>query len=454
MKISHTEKKSRWRPNPPQVLAFGFIAIIMIGAVLLSMPFSSASGKSQPFLDALFMSTSATCVTGLSLVTVAHHYTAFGEVVLLLLVQIGGLGFMTMASLISIVFGRKISFRERMILQEAMNQGSLDGIVRLIRKVLVYALTIELAGAILLTVRLLFEMPIGTALYFGVYHSISIFNNAGFDLFTGLPGRLGSLQHYVNDPFVNLVSVLLIILGGIGFIVIADLLAFPRTRKLSLHSMVVLSMTGLLIVVGTIVIFIFEYTNPATMQPLSHGGKLLASMFQSVSARSAGLATVDTASLRQATQFFIVILMFIGAAPGSSGGGIKVTTFAILVGVILAMLRGKEDVVMFHRRLPKERIYKAITFTMFSFIAVILSAMVLSTTENFSFLGILFETVSAYGTCGMSMGLTPSLSSFGKGFLSVIMFIGRLGPITLAFALTPKPEKELFRYPEGNIRIG
>jgi trk system potassium uptake protein TrkH len=400
------------------------------------------------------MSTSAACVTGLSMVNMGVDFTLFGQIVILLLVQIGGIGFMAFATLAALVLRRRISFRERLVLQEAMNQTTTEGIVRLIRKVLLYALVIEAVGAFILTTRWVFEMPFGQAVYFGVFHSVSIFNNAGFDLFGAIADRPGSLIHYVEDPIVNLVAMALIVLGGIGFIVISDLLAYSRTKRLTLHSKVVLSVSGGLIALGTVVIFIFEFTNPATMQPMSFLGKTLSAMFQSITARSAGLSTVDIGALRQSTQFFMIILMFIGAAPGSSGGGIKVTTFAILIGAMIAMVRGKEDIVMFRYRIAKDRIYKAITFTLLSFFLIVLASMILSTTEQFPFLGILFEATSAYGTTGMSMGLTGQLTTFGKVVIVLLMFIGRLGPVTLAFTLTSKTEKELYRYPEGKITIG
>lgn len=454
MSVNPFLKIKPFRPNPPQALAIGFLIMITLGALLLSLPASSASGEAIPILDALFMATSATCVTGLTLLNVGQELTTFGQVVLLLLVQIGGLGFMTVATLAALVFRRRISFRERLILQEAMNQNTTEGIVRLIRKVLLYALIIEAAGAILLAIRWSFEFPLGQALYFGVFHSISIFNNAGFDLFGAFPGRLGSLMHYADDPLVNLVAIGLIILGGIGFIVISDLLEYRKRKRLTLHSKVVLFVTSALIVVGTLVIFLFEFTNPLTMQPLSALGKTLSALFQSVTARSAGLSTVDIGAMRQATQFFLLILMFIGAAPGSSGGGIKVTTFAILIGAMIAMLRGKHDIVMFRYRIGQDRIYKAITFTLLSFFLIAAAAMILSTTEDYPFLGILFEVTSAYGTAGMSMGLTGQLTTFGKIVIMLLMFVGRLGPVTLAFTLTSGRDKELFRHPEGKITIG
>ncbi|WNQ11251.1 TrkH family potassium uptake protein [Paenibacillus aurantius] len=440
--------------SPPQVLALGFIVLILVGSVLLSLPQAYAGEGRLSYLDALFTATSATCVTGLSVFNTGADLTVFGELVILVLVQIGGLGFMTMSTLIAFVLRRRISYQERLILQEAMNHHSAEGVVRLVRKVLLYALMIELTGAVLLTSRWSLEMPFGQAVYFGIFHSVSIFNNAGFDLFGSFSGRPGSFIHYVGDPFINVVAMILIFLGGIGFIVISDLLTYPRNRKLTLHSQVVLSASAVLIVVGTLVILVFEYTNPHTLQPLSPMGKTFGAMLQSVSSRSAGVTTLDLSSMRQATQFFVMILMFIGAAPGSSGGGIKVTTFVILIGATLAMVRGKEDIVLFERRIAKDRIYKAITFTLLSFILVVLSAMVLSITEEYSFLGVLFETVSAYATAGMSLGLTAQLTDAGKMFLILLMFVGRLGPVSLAYSLTPQQKKERFRYPEGKITIG
>ncbi|MBO9607174.1 MAG: Trk family potassium uptake protein [Paenibacillaceae bacterium] len=444
----------KFRPSPPQVLAFGFVAIIFIGSVLLAQSVSFVDRKGLPYLDALFMATSAVCVTGLSVVNPGAHYSIFGQTVLIILVQIGGLGFMTMATLVALVMKRRISFRERLILQEAMNHDSTSGIIRLIRSALLYALAIELAGAILLTAYLAFELPFGQAVYFGVFHSISIFNNAGFDLFGTFPNRAGSLIPYVTDPFINIVSMVLIILGGIGFIVIAELATYRKSKRISLHAKVVLTFSAVLIVLGALVIFAFEFTNALTLQPLSWHGKLFGALFQSVSARSAGMNTIDPGSMRQATQFFIALLMFIGAAPGSTGGGIKVTTFAILLGAMVTMIRGKEDIVLFRYRIARERVYHAITFTLISFFVVLLASMALSVTESAPFLNILFEATSAFGTTGMSLGLTSHLTSAGKIVLILLMFVGRLGPVTLAIALTRKPEKELYRHPEGHISIG
>lgn len=436
--------------SPPQILVMGFALIILLGAVLLMLPISSTTGEMLPFIDALFTATSATCVTGLVVRDTGTYFSTFGQVVIMLLIQVGGLGFMTMATLFSLVFKRKISLKDRLLLQEAMNQNTMEGIVRLIRKVLMYSLVIEACAALIFSIRWAFDMPFGRALYFGIFHAVSMFNNAGFDLF----GDYRSLTQYVADPIVNFVAMFLIVSGGIGFIVLSDISEFRRRRKLSLHSKVVLSMTTALIVIGALVIFIFEFTNPRTLEPLSWSGKFWGSLFQSVTPRTAGANTLDIGALRQATQFFIIILMFIGASPSSTGGGIKTTTFTILVGAVISMIRGRPDLVLFRYRLAQERIFKAVTITMLALFLVVAVSMVLSTTEDASFLSILFETTSAFGTVGLTMGLTGDLTVIGKLIISFTMFAGRLGPLTLAYALGPKKGKELYRHPEGKMIIG
>ncbi|AWP25855.1 MULTISPECIES: TrkH family potassium uptake protein [Paenibacillus] len=443
--------KLKWlRLSPPQILVLGFAAIIFIGAALLMLPISSRTGEPLGFIDALFTSTSATCVTGLVVVDTGTTFSSFGQIVIMLLIQIGGLGFMTMATLFALVLKRRISLKDRLVLQEAMNQSSMEGIVRLIRRVLLYSLVIEACGAVLLSIRWAFDMPIGKAIYYGVFHAVTMFNNAGFDLF----GDFRSLTGYVYDPVVNVVVMFLIVSGGIGFIVLSDLIDFRKQRRLSLHSKVVLSMTGALLLLGFIVILIFEFTNPRTLGSLNWGGKFLGALFQSVTPRTAGANTIDITGLRQATQFFIVILMFIGASPGSTGGGIKTTTFTIMVGAVIAMMRGRDDIVMFRYRLAQERVLKALTIALLALLLVLAVSMILSTTEEGEFLEILFETTSAFGTVGLSMGLTPDLTVFGKILISITMFAGRLGPLTLAYALGPKKGKELYRHPEGKMIIG
>lgn len=440
-----------FKMTPPKVLSLGFLILITAGTFLLSLPVSSTSGQIS-FIDALFMATSATCVTGLAVIDTGTQLTTFGQVVLLILFQIGGLGFVTMATLITLVLNKRISLKERILLQESMNQNSMQGIVLLIRRVLIYSLVIQLSGAVLFAGRFLMDMPFGKAAYYGIFHSISIFNNAGFDLFGDIHGPFSGLTRFVNDPIVNFTSMSLIFLGGIGFIVLSDLMDFPKRRRLTLHSKVVLWTSLILIVIGAGLFFLLEFNS--TLKPLSTSGKFWATFLQAVTPRSGGVTTIEVPLLRQSTQFLMILLMFIGAAPGSTGGGIKITTFAVLVTAVAARLRGKEDIVMFRHRIAKENVYRALTITLMSLMLLVIATMLLSLTESAEFLTVLFEAVSAFGTSGLSMGLTPELTTAGKVLVIILMFMGRTGPLTLAYALKPKGSKELYRYPEGKITIG
>jgi len=437
--------------SPPRILVSGYALIIALGAFLLSQPFASAAGERLPYIDALFTAASAATVTGLALVDTGTYFSVTGQSILLILIQIGGLGFMTMATLIALILRRKITLKERLILAEAFNQSSTEGIIRLIRRVVLYSLSIEAIGTLLLASRFMYDMPLGKALYFGLFHTVSLFNNAGFDIF----GGFRSLSGYVADPVVNLTCGLLIITGSLGFIVLADLIDYRKNKRLSLHSKVVLTMTGSLIAVGMLVIFAFEYTNMKTIGSLDLGGKLWASFFQSATPRTAGANTIEFTELRQATTFFVILLMFIGASPGSTGGGIKTTTFAILIGSAITMLRGREDVVMFRHRLPKERVYKALTITLLSIGLLVIVTILLSIIEGKPFLMTLFEATSAFATVGLTVGLTAELSDIGKLILILTMFAGRVGLLTLAYGLgTRSDDKALYRYPEGKITIG
>lgn len=429
------------------MLVIGFALLIAVGAALLSLPLSIAEGRTLGFHDALFTAASAASVTGLVVVDTGQTFSWFGQIVLLVLIQAGGIGFMTMTTMIALFLGKRISYKERLVLKESLNHQNTEGVVRLIRKVLLYSLVIEAIGTLLFAFHWMSEMSFGDALYFGLFHAISIFNNSGFDL-------VGGLSAYVGDVYFNLVSIVLIFLGSAGFIVLSDLIDYPKLRKLSLHSKVVLVFSAGLIAIGTVVIFIFEFTNNQSMGALHAGEKALASLFQSTSLRSSGTSTVDIQSLRQATQFFMIILMFIGAAPGSTGGGIKVTTFAIMIAAFLAMVRGKEDVDLFRSRISKQLVYKAITVMFVGLFIVVSATIMLSFSENQPFLTVLYETTSAFGTVGFSAGLTSQLTGFGKTVLILLMFAGRLGPFTIALALQSKAQKELFRYPEGKIILG
>jgi len=437
--------------NPPKVLVLGFALIIAIGTFLLTMPFSTEDGKGLPFLDALFTATSATCVTGLIVVDTGDTFSTFGEVVLLFLIQIGGLGFMTFATLLFLLLGKKISLKERLLLKEAFNNISIAGLVRLVKRILLFTACIEIIGGLILSIRFSFDMPIGKALYFGFFHAISNFNNAGFDLMGGFNG----MTAYVDDPFVVFTICALITIGGLGFIVMNELYEYRVTKRLSVHSKIVLVTTLLLTASGTILIFLFEYGNQKTLGSLSVWGKVLGSLYQAVTPRTAGSNTLAIGDLTHSTLFLMIIFMFIGAGSGSTAGGIKITTFAVLVATMWSQIRGKEDVVLFKRRIVTETILKALTVTMCGGLIVVVVTILLSITEqHHSFMMYLFEATSAFGTVGLSMGLTPDLTPAGRLLLVITMFAGRVGPLTIAFAIAKRRKKESFRHPKGNIMIG
>lgn len=352
-------KRTRLLFDPPKILVSGFALIILIGAILLTFPMSTTDGQGLPFLDAFFSATSATCVTGLVVVDTGTTFTLFGQLVMLSMIQVGGLGFMTVATLFAFLLGKKISLKERMLLKEALNNISMEGIVRFAKRILIFTAVIELTGAILLAIRFSFDMPLGQAIYYGIFHSISNFNNAGFDLM----GEFQSLTSYVADPTVVLTICSLITIGGIGFIVMNEMVEYRRVKKLSLHTKVVLVTSLYLLVLGTAGIFFLELSNEKTLKPLTLTGKILGALFQSVTARTAGANTISIGDLTQSSLFLIILLMFVGASPGSVGGGIKTTTFATLIGAVWSQIRGKGDVDFFRQRIDYDTIYKALTVT-------------------------------------------------------------------------------------------
>lgn len=443
--------RKKFNLDPPKILVLGFAAVILIGTLLLALPVATEDGKGLSFLNALFTATSATCVTGLVVVDTGDTFTMFGELVILSLIQIGGLGFMTFASLLFFLFGKKISLKNRLVLKEAINNLSIAGVVRLVRRILIFTAVIEIVGGIVLAIRFSFDMPIGKAIYFGFFHAISNFNNAGFDLM----GEFQSLTSYVNDPTVVLTICSLITLGGIGFIVMNDLYEYRNTRRLSVHTKVVILATFILTVGATILIFLFEYGNAKTLEPLSYTGKILGSLFQAVTPRTAGSNTLPIGDLTQSTLFLLIFLMFIGAGSGSTAGGIKITTLAVLVATIWSQIKGKEDVVLFRRSIVIDTILKALTVTVIGLLLVFIMTMLLSITEKgHDFIMYLFEAASAFGTVGLSMGLTPDLSTIGRLLIIFTMFAGRLGPLTIAIAVAMRRKKDVIHYPEGKIMIG
>lgn len=438
--------------TPARILVIGFAAVILLGAFLLTLPSATVNGQGLSFLNALFTATSAVCVTGLVVVDTGTTFTLFGQLVIISLIQIGGLGFMTFATFFAIILGRKVTLKERLLLQEALNQVSLEGVVRLAKYVLQVTFVIEAVGAIILAIRWSFDMSWPKAIYFGIFHAVSAFNNAGFDLF----GNFSSITRYVGDPVVSLTIAFLIIFGGLGFTVLSDLYTH-KGKKMMLHTKIVLSVTGILIIGGTVLIFLIEYSNPKTLGPLDPMTKVLASFFQSVTTRTAGYNTLDLTGLRSTTLLVMVVLMFVGASPGSTGGGIKTTTLASVSLYAASLFRGETSVTVRNRTIATDVIQKAVAVIFMSMLLILVVTGILTLTENADFLTLLFETTSAFATVGLSVGLTPTLSDIGKLVIAFTMFTGRLGPLTLVFALSRRrnglPQNQI-KYPEEKIMIG
>ena len=437
--------------NPSLILVLGFGILIVVGAFVLTLPIATEDGEGLSLLNALFTSTSATCVTGLVVVDTGDTFSLIGELVILALIQVGGLGFMTFATLLFTLLGKKVSLKEKMLLKEAYNVNTTTGIIKLVKRILIFSLIMECSGALILATRFMIDMPVAQAIYYGFFHAISNFNNAGFDIM----GDYNSLTGYVDDPFVVITISALVIVGGIGFIVVNELYEYRKTGKLSVHTKVILVTTSILLVGATLLIFLFEYGNDKTIGSLSIFGKSLGAFFQSVSPRTAGSNTLPIADLTDATLFLTMFLMFIGGGSGSTAGGIKVSTFAVLVVTALSQLKGREDVVIFKRRLVIATILKALTVALSGLMIVSIVTFILSITEKqFGLTMYLFEATSAFGTVGLSMGLTPELSTAGRILIILTMFLGRLGPLTLGFAISKRRIKEAYHYPKANIMIG
>lgn len=435
--------------HPSQILVMGFGSLILVGTLLLMLPFSTVEeGRGLHFIDALFEATSAVCVTGLAVVDTGTTFTLFGQIVLLILIQFGGWGFMTIGIFMFIILGKKIGLKERLLLQDSLNVLTLSGVVKLVLRIIRITLIVEALGALVLAIRWSYEMPWGKAIYYGIFHSISAFNNAGFGLETD------SLSKWVGDPTVNIVITLLFITGGIGFTVIMDIWQKKSFRKLSLHSKVALVMTLILIIIGTIIIFVSEFHNPKTIGKLGIGDKLWASYFQGVVPRTAGFNTIDIGKMTLSSQVFTMVLMFIGASSGSTGGGIKVTTFAIILLAFWTVLTNRDNVNIFKRRISWKLVNKSLSIAVIAIIFIFTIFFLLTYTEKADMNKILFESISAFGTVGLSEGLTGNLTPIGRVLITIMMFIGRLGPLTMAFALMSNKKEAKIKYAEEKIMIG
>lgn len=440
--------------RPERVLALGFFILIVVGTALLCLPAASVSGKSCGWMNALFTSTSAVCVTGLVAVDTGSSWSLFGKTVLMVLIQAGGLGFMIFATLVMAALGRRISLRNRVLIRESMNVSTLGGLVRLSGLYGALALGIEMTGACMLALRFVPQYGWGTGLFYSLFHAVSAFCNAGFDLF----GQYASLTAFTDDPLVLLTISMLIILGGIGFSVMFECTAsVAEKRRLSLHSKLVLLASGILLGAGTLVYAVLEWQNPGTLGSMTPGEKLLNAFFQSVTMRTAGFNTVSLIDMQPASKLFSALLMFVGASPASTGGGVKTTTLLVLLLAVRAVSRGDQDIVCMGKQLPWDTVRRALAVVMISLFILLGSLTVLTVLEpEQDFLDLLMEAASAFATVGVSSLGTPNLHLSSKILLIPMMFFGRVGPLTLAVAMAGKQngEKKHIRYPEEKLMIG
>ncbi|MBR6767491.1 MAG: Trk family potassium uptake protein [Clostridia bacterium] len=435
------------------MIALGFASLIFLGSILLTLPVASATGVRISWFDALFTATSAVCVTGLVVVDTGTTFSAFGHVVLMVLIQVGGLGFMTILTLMFRMMGRSISLRERIIMRDSMNEDAIGGVVALIRWVAISAFTVEAVGALLFAVRLIPVYGWGRGLFYSAFHAVSAFCNAGFDLFGGYQ----SLTGFSGDLVMNLTAMALVVVGGLGFGVLADIRDNRRFSKLRLHTKLVLVTYFALMAAGAVIVLLIEWSNPETLGNMPAGQKVLAALFQSVTWRTAGFNTIDQQALRDCTKLIGSCFMLVGAAPASTGGGIKVTTFAIALLTVRMVARGESCIVVFKRRLDRHLIQRTVAIIMIAVSVVFADVCALSLMHpGESFLDLLYECASAMGTVGISAIGTASLNPFARAMIIATMFIGRVGPLTMAllFANRQAKAKELVRYPEEKIMIG
>ncbi len=437
------------RLKPEQMFIITFVGLIILGSLLLSLPRATVLPGSMPYTDALFTSTSAVCVTGLIVVDTAAYFTMFGKIVILILIQIGGLGLMTFTSFLSIFFFKTMSFRERFLMSDMLSADFALDVQKIIGKILTITFTIEALGAALLFTKWhsCFK-TLGEALFHSVFHAVSSFCNAGFSTFSN------SLMDYRGDLSVNLTVMFLIVIGGLGFVVIVDLFQPSGGRKklLMLQSKIVLATTAGLILLGAVVIFFLE--SDGLMAGMGLKEKILASFFHSVTPRTAGFNTLNTAGFSLPVLLMTMVFMFIGASPGSTGGGVKTTTFGILIATVWATMKNRESVDVFYRRIPARIIHKAVSLIVISAGYLFTVFMILIMSEDLNVTDLLFELMSAFGTVGLSTGITASLSTAGKIIIMLTMFVGRLGPVTLAMALS-RPETAPVNYPEEtSIMVG
>jgi trk system potassium uptake protein TrkH len=449
-------KREEKQLRPARILALGFLMMIGVGTILLSLPLSSATGKALSFVDALFTATSGICVTGLIIKNTATDFSLFGKIVILILIQTGGLGYMTLSTIISLLIGKRISLKDRLLIAEAYNVLSLEGLVRFTKSIFKITIAMEFLGAFVLFSRWLPEMNPKDALFHAIFQSVSAFNNAGFSSFSD------NLLPYRHDLTINLTVMILVVMGGIGYIVISDSYRFftGQVVKLAFHTKMVLTVTAVLIGGGTVIFYLVESANLASIGALSIPQRILASLFHSVTTRTAGFNTVDISTLTHPTLFLFILLMFVGASPGGTGGGIKTSTFGVMCTALWCTIRGQRDATAFRRKIPQESVAKSFFIAMLGMFFVIFITILILGVEKKPLLRCLFESVSAFGTVGLSTGdggslsLVASYSPVGKILTTLLMFIGRVGPLTIGSAFIYKGGVTMYKYPEGKILVG
>ena len=448
--------RNKLKLTTTQIIMLSFLVAILVGSLLLALPISAADGKAVPYMDALFTATTATCVTGLVTLPTVSTWSVFGQSVILILIQIGGLGIITIMSALMILFHKKMGIGDRLLLQDAFNLNSLSGIVRFVKKVMLGTFAVEGVGALLYMTVFVPEFG-ARGIWISVFTAISAFCNAGIDIIAD-----NSLCNYGTNPIINSVTCLLIVLGGIGYIVWWDVMRVVKSsagrrrfRNLTLHSKIAITATFILLLGGAVLIFLLEYNNPLTIKELSLFDKIQVSLFQSVTTRTAGFATIPQQDLTNASSILCLLLMFVGGSPVGTAGGIKTVTIAVLVVSAVATIRNKEEVSMFDRSIPKQAINKAVAVTAMSFAIMFLSTLLLSAVTNRDTLDILYETVSATATVGLTRDLTPHLNSAGKAIIIGTMYLGRVGPISLALALNNKKKRTTnIKNPTEEISVG
>jgi len=438
-----------------QIILICFLTVILAGSVLLSLPISSATGQAVPYIDALFTSTTSTCVTGLVTIPTVSSWSIFGQAVILTLIQIGGLGAITIATGIMVILGKRIGLDSRILIQDSFSLNSLSGIVKFIKKAIVGTLIIETIGALFYMTVFVPEFGL-RGIWISVFTSVSAFCNAGLDIISE-----NSLCDYTLNPIINFTTTLLIILGGLGFIVWWDVVEVIKNKKrrhmkfLTLHSKIVLTATASLIFIGTALFFTFEFNNPQTMQGFTLPQKLEASFFQSVTTRTAGFATVPQENFTDASSVVSLILMFIGGSPTGTAGGIKTVSFLILLTTTLSVIRDKKTVDLFNRQVSEKTIKRVVAVFVASFTVMTVSTVLLSAVSNADFLDVLYETVSATATVGLTRNFTPTLETLGKIIIIATMYFGRIGPISLMVAFSTKKSNEnIITNPVEEISVG